>query len=328
MKSFLEKQIKLLKYTSASDGDDSYPGTILQPVRTLKRAEELCLEKAGGYYDRNDINNAVHISVGPGTYYVDEPIMLPDDCSMTSTAGQYATVIQKKKGWERTNGVLVGSGNYVQGFSYMNFEVDNFDQPEGGFAIAYRPGALLRRSPYLRDSTQLSNFNRLDVEPPLNPFNSKGTILDLGQEFYLEPGHSAQSNFEIDDEVTFSSGATGYISYILDIDSNSQIYVRNLKGNVEVGDQLFAQRGGTGTVQSIGIDDFPNRLVGRGGGCLLADRAVLDTDSLYTYVLCFGFTPRTQNGTGYVAKTVLVSTVSVHCQSLLVRRSLLLTVAK
>ena len=299
---FSRKTEKSLKVHVASDGDDKNDGTILKPVRTLKRAEELALEKAGGSYNRNDINNAVHISVGPGTYYVDEPIALPDDCSMTSTAGQYATVIQKKPGWERTNGVLVGSGNYVQGFAYMNFEVDNFDQPEGGFAIAYRPGALLRRSPYIRDSSQLSNFNRLDVEPPLNPFNSKGTILDLGQEFYLEVGHSPQSQFEIDDEVTFSSGASGYVSYIADIDSNRQIYIRNLKGNVEVGDILYAQRGGTGTVESIGIDDFPNRLVGRGGGCLLADRAVLDTDSLYTYVLCFGFTPRTQNGTGYVAK--------------------------
>ncbi|MDB9980512.1 hypothetical protein OAD61_00220 [bacterium] len=299
---FSKKTEKSLKVHVASDGDDKYPGTILQPVRTLKRAEQLALQKAGGKYDRNDINNAVHISVGPGTYYVDEPIMLPDDCAMTSTAGQYATVIQKKPGWEKTNGVLVGSGCYVQGFGYMNFEVDNFDQPEGGFAIAYRPGALLRRSPYLRDSSQLSNFNRLDVEPPLNPFNSKGTILDLGQEFYLEVGHSSQNLFELDDEVTFSSGATGYVSYIDDIDANRQIYVRNLKGNVEVGDILYAQRGGTGTVEKIGIDDFPNRLVGRGGGCLLADRAVLDTDSLYTYVLCFGFTPRTQNGTGYVAK--------------------------
>ena len=299
---FSKKTEKSLKVHVASDGDDKYPGTILQPVRTLKRAEELALQKAGGKYDRNDINNAVHISVGPGTYYVDEPISLPDDCAITSTAGQYATLIQKKPGWEKTNGILVGSGCYVQGFGYMNFEVDNFDQPEGGFAIAYRPGALLRRSPYLRDSSQLSNFNRLDVEPPLNPFNSKGTILDLGQEFYLVAGHSAQNQFEIDDEVTFSSGATGYISYIDDIDANRQIYVRNLKGNVNIGDILYAQRGGTGSVESIGIDDFPNRLVGRGGGCLLADRAVLDTDSLYTYVLCFGFTPRTQNGTGYVAK--------------------------
>tara|TARA_R110000868_G_scaffold83300_8_gene235186 strand:+ start:660 stop:11768 length:11109 start_codon:yes stop_codon:yes gene_type:complete len=293
---------KALKVHVAADGDDRYPGTILQPVRSIKRAAEIALEKAGGQYDRNDIDHAVHISVGPGAYYVEEPIALPDDCSLTSTAGQYATVIRKSPGYERTNGILVGSGCYVQGFGYMNFEVDNFDYPEGGFAIAYRPGALLRRSPYIRDSSQLSNFNRLDVEPALNPFNSKGSISDLGQEFYLAVGHSAQTLFEIDDEVTFSSGATGFISYIADINSNRQIYIRNLKGNVEIGDMLYAQRGGTGTVESIGIDDFPNRAVGRGGGCLLADRAVLDTDSLYTYVLCFGFTPRTQNGTGYVAK--------------------------
>jgi hypothetical protein len=293
---------KALKVHVAVDGDDNNPGTLLKPVKTLARASQLAIEKAGGVTDRNALNSAVHISVGPGTYYVDDPIVLPDDCSMTSTAGQYATVIEKKPGYERTNGVLVGSGCYVQGFAYMNFEVDNFDYPEGGFAVAYRPGALLRRSPYIRDSSQLSNFNRLDVEPPLNPFNSKGTIADLGQEFYMVAGHSTQANFAIDDEVTFSSGASGFISYIADIDSNSQIYVRNLKGNVEPGDMLYAESGGTATIDRLGIDDFPNRLVGRGGGCMLADRRVLDPDSLYTYVLCFGFTPRTQNGMGYVAR--------------------------
>ena len=293
---------KALKVHVAIDGDDNNPGSILAPVKTLKRAAEIAVEKAGGVYDRNDVNNAVHISVGPGTHYVDEPVALPDDCSLTSTSGQYATVIEKLPGYEMTNGILVGSGCYVQGFSYTNFKVDNFDFPEGGFAIAYRPGALLRRSPYIRDSSQLSNFLRADIEPPLNPFNSKGTVFDLGQEFYFEPGHSPQNQFELDDEVTFSSGASGFITYVDDIDSNRQIYIRNLKGNVEPGDILYAQRGGTGTIQSIGIDDFPNRLVGRGGGCLLADRRVLDTDSLYTYVLCFGFTPRTQNGVGYVAR--------------------------
>ena len=293
---------KALKVHVAADGDDHYPGTILQPVRTLKRAAELALEKAGGSYDRNDINNAVHISVGPGVYWVDDPIWLPDDCSMSSTAGQYATLIRKKPGYERTNGILVGSGNYVQGFAYMDFEVDNFDYPEGGFAIAYRPNALLRRSPYIRDSSQLSNFRRLDVEPPLSPFNSKGTIADLGQEIFLEAGHSGQALWEIDDEVTFSSGATGYLSWNTDVDSDSRIYVRNLKGKINVGDHVYSQRGGTGIISEIGIDDFPNRLVGRGGGCLLADRRVLDPDSLYTYVLCFGFTPRSQNGMGYVAR--------------------------
>ena len=286
----------------AASGDDKNPGTSLQPVQTLERAFELCLEKAGGELNRNAINNAVHISVGPGTYYTKGNLMLPDDCSITSTAGQYATVIEALPGYENNNAILVGSGCYAQGFSYQNWKIDNFDFPEGGFAIAYRPGAKLLRSPYLRDSTQLSNFLRQDVEPPLNPYNSKGTLADLGQQFYLEAGHTGV--FAVDDEVKFSSGAVGYITYVDELATENEVYVRNLKNGVgfAVGDTITAESGGTGVVATIGIDDFPNRQVGRGGGCVLADRRVLDPDSLYTYVLCFGFTPRTQNGIGYVAR--------------------------
>jgi len=286
----------------AGSGDDANPGTMMQPVRTLERAFELCLEKAGGDLNRNAVNNAVHISVGPGTYYTKGNLMLPDDCSCTSTAGQYATVIELLPGYENNNGILVGSGGYVQGFGYQNFEVDNFDFPEGGFAIAYRPGAKLLRSPYLRDSTQLSNFRRQDVEPPLNPYNSKGTLADLGRQFYVDPSYTG--TFAVDDEVTFSSGAVGFITYVDTLATNNEIYVRNLKNGqgFKAGNTMTAESGGVATITSIGIDDFPNRLVGRGGGCVLADRRVLDTDSLYTYVLCFGFTPRTQNGLGYVAR--------------------------
>lgn len=289
-------------HVDAASGNDANPGTMLQPVQTLERAFELCLEKAGGSLDRNALNNSVHISAGPGTYYTKGNLALPDDCSITSTSGQYATVIEALPGYENNNAILVGSGCYTQGFSYMNWKVDNFDFPEGGFAIAYRPGAKLLRSPYLRDSTQLSNFVRADIEPPLNPYNSKGTLDDLGREFTLAAGHSGV--FAVDDEITFSSGAKAYVSYVADLAGNDKIHVRNLKNNrgFAVGDTVVAESGGTGTIEAIGIDDFPNRLVGRGGGCVLADRRVLDPDSLYTYVLCFGFTPRTQNGLGYVAR--------------------------
>jgi hypothetical protein len=284
----------------ASSGDDSWPGTTLQPVRTLERAFEICLEKAGGTYDRNAVNNAVHISVGPGTYYTKGNLKLPDDCVMTSTAGQYATVIEMLPGYESNNGVLVGSGCYVQGFSFQNFKVDNFDYPEGGFGIAYRPGAKLLRSPYIRDCSQLSNFLRQDVEPPLQPFNSKGTIADLGRELILAVGYTGV--FAEDDEIKFTSGAKGFISRSSELSSDRTIYVRNLKGKYQVGDTVYAESGGIGVIETIGIDDFPNPLVGRGGGVVLADRRVLDPDSLYTYVLTFGATPRTQNGIGYVAR--------------------------
>ena len=295
-------ETNLKVYVDADKGDDANPGSMLQPVLTLERASELAIEKAGGNVNRNAVNNAVHITVGPGTYYTKGNIALPDDCAMTSTAGQYATVIEALPGYENNNAILVGSGNYVQGFAFQNWKIDNFDYPEGGFAVAYRPGAKLLRSPYIRDSSQLSNFLREDVEPPLQPFNSKGNVLDLGREIFLEPGHTGA--FEVDDEITFSSGAKGFVSWTDDLAGESKIYVRNLKNNrgFVVGDTVRCESGGVGTVAEIGIDDFPNPLVGRGGGCMLADRRVLDPDSLYTYVLCFGFTPRSQNGMGYVAR--------------------------
>ena len=290
-------------HVDAASGDDKNPGTQLAPVKTLERGCELMLEKAGGSFDRNALNNAVHMSVGPGAYYTKGELAIPDDCSVTSTAGQYATVIEALPGYENNNCWLVGSGNYVQGFGYQNWKIDNFDFPEGGFAVAYRPGAKLLRSPYIRDSSQLSNFNRVDVEPPLNPYNSKGTLDDLGREFTLS-NVSSVAGFAVDDEITFSSGAVGFVSYVSELASDNKIHVRNLKNNkgFAVGDTITSESGGTATIDVIGIDDFPNRLVGRGGGCLLADRRVLDPDSLYTYVLCFGFTPRSQNGMGYVAR--------------------------
>jgi len=45
-----------------------------------------------------------------------------------------------------------------------------------------------------------------------------------------------------------------------------------------------------------------NPLVGKGGGVLLADRAVLNPNSKFPYMLAFGATPRSPNGLGYVAK--------------------------
>lgn len=194
-------------------------GSQLQPFKTLEEAFEYAQENA-----------PVGISVLPGTYYTDGNLPLPDYCAIVSTNGQYVTNIVMNEGFESENAILVGSGGYVQGFAFNNMEIDNFDNPTGGFGVAFRPNATILRSPYIRDCSQISNYNRETIAAPLSPRNSQGTIADLGG------------------------------------------------------------------------DDFPNPLVGRGGGVILADRAVLNQDSIFTYVLAFGATPRSPNGLGYVAK--------------------------
>jgi hypothetical protein len=213
------------KSTKVYISEDGYSantanGSYMKPYNTLE----------DGFAAAQRSLTPVAISVLPGNYYTRGNLALPDDCSVVSTNGQYATNVIMQEGYEVNNCFLVGSGCYVQGFAFIGQQVDNFDDPTKGFAVGYRPGATILRSPYIRDSSQISNYRRNTIAAPLNPVNTLGTITDLG-----------------------------------------------------------------GT-------DHPNALVGRGGGMLIADRSLLNPNSIFPYMLAFGATPRSPNGLGYVAK--------------------------
>jgi len=202
--SGLLKTTKLYVDSSVvSSGNGSY-GT---PLKTLEEAFNLA----------QAAQNPVSISVLPGTHTTNGNLALPDNCSIVSTSGQYSTTIAMNDGYEEENCILVGSGCYVQGFAFTNMRVDDLDNPTKGFAVAFRPGALILRSPYIRDISQISNYRRVAIAAPLDPNNG-------------------------------------------------------------------------------------NPLVGKGGGVLLADRSVLNQNSIFPYMLAFGATPRSPNGIGYVAK--------------------------
>jgi hypothetical protein len=218
----IAKKFKKTKkiYVSEDADIDLANGSYLRPYKTLEQA----------FDSIQNTEVSVAITVLPGDYFTDGNLSLPDECTLVSSNGQYATKIIMNSGAKNNNCVLVGSACYVQGFSFDGLEVDNFDEPTGGFAIAFRPGATIKRSPYIRDCSQISNYRRESIAAPLNPRNSLG-----GQE-------------------------------------------------------------------DLGGDDFPNALVGRGGGMLLADRSILNQNSIFPYMLAFGATPRSPNGLGYVAK--------------------------
>ena len=297
---------KALKVYVSVDGDDENNGSYLAPVKTLERAVEMAQAASRtvipGVLGRPNVN----ITVNPGTYYTYGELELPDFCSMTSSTGQYTTTIQMYEGYETKNCILVGNGCYVQGFSFFNNRVDNFDYPSGGFAFAFRPGVRFTRSPYVRDCSQISNYFERDNPPLLNPFNSKGTTEDLGFEITIENvvdrlGNPSVLDFEVGDEIKTSNGVTGIISRVEEI-ADGVIFIRNNVGTFELDTTIETSSGGVAKISAIGEEDFPNKEVGRGGGMILADREACDPDSIFTYFLCFGATPRTQNGLGYVAK--------------------------
>lgn len=214
--TYSELQNELLETFSRANkiyvATDGFPvgeanGSYFKPYNTLEAAFAVAQES----------EVPVSISVLPGTYYTNGNLALPDYCSIVSTSGQYSTKIVMNEGYEEENCILVGSGSYVQGFAFDNLRVDDLDEPSKGFAVAFRPGALILRSPYIRDISQISNYNRQAIAAPLDPVNA-------------------------------------------------------------------------------------NPLVGNGGGVLLADRSVLNQNSIFPYMLAFGATPRSPNGIGYVAK--------------------------
>lgn len=274
-----------------TEGNDNNSGSYLEPVATLEKAVQMAQAAAAE-------GIATAISVLPGDYYTNGNLALPDLCTMVSTNGQYATKIIMNPGYEKENCILLGSGCYVQGFSFFNLQVDNFDYPSKGFAFAFRPGVRIIRSPYVRDSSQLSNYFSREIAPLLKPTNSKGTIEDLGYEITIS---SVSGNFEVGDSITTSDGVTGFVSRNEEIGSGV-IYIRNNIGDLNAGTTINSSSGGSATITAVGEEDFPNKEVGRGGGMILADRSVVDQDSIFPYILAFGATPRTQNGLGYVAK--------------------------
>ena len=212
----LKKTNKVYVSADASIGGN---GSYMKPYQTLEEAFEFM----------NTLTYPISISVMPGNYYTEGNLSLPDKCSVVSTNGQYATNIHLYNpnngpgpDWQlydpiEENCFLVGSGCYIQGFGFRNMRVDSFENPTKGFAVAFRPGAAILRSPYIKDCSQVSNYNSRSVAAPLDPINA-------------------------------------------------------------------------------------NPLVGRGGGMLLADRSILDPDTIFPYMLSFGATPRSPNGMGYVAK--------------------------
>lgn len=310
---------KANKVYVSNEGNDSDSGSYLKPVATLERAFELAQIAAtggipSGYPGGTGTGIPTSITVLPGDYYTNGNLSLPDRCSIVSSNGQYATRIIMNPGYERENCILLGSGCYAQGFSFFNLIVDNFDYPSKGFAFAFRPGVRILRSPYVRDCSQISNYIGREIPPLLNPFNSRGTIEDLGYEIEIS---GVTGTWEVGDSVSANNGVTGFVSRVEEIGSGT-IYIRNNSGDLQVGSLITSSSGGTAIIDVVGEEDYPNKEVGRGGGLLLADRAVVDQDSLFPYMLAFGATPRTQNGIGYVAKNGAgingISSLSIFCR--------------
>ncbi len=100
---------------------------------------EKALEEAT---DRNGLLTL--IDIGPGEYETEGHLDMPDNCMIRSV---HRTVIFKPKaGFEQRNVFRMGSGCFIEGPLFEGWQLDSLDNPTEGFAISFRPGAVITSS--------------------------------------------------------------------------------------------------------------------------------------------------------------------------------------
>jgi hypothetical protein len=149
----------------SKSGDDANDGTTwTNSLATLEQA--LALATARKLADPAAITL---IDVGPGRYQTRGHLDMPDDCVIRCV--HRTAILFPEPTWEQRNVIRMGSGCFVEGFLIEGFQLDSLTNPSEGFAVSFRPGAVLRRVPYAHKIAVRTPPSWDTVPPPLNPFS-------------------------------------------------------------------------------------------------------------------------------------------------------------
>jgi len=118
--------------------------------------------------------NVTLIDIGPGIYQTEGHLDMPDNSMIR--AAHRTVVIRPKPGFEERNVFRMGSGCFIEGPIFEDFRVNDMNNPTEGFAISFRPGAVIRRAPYAHKiAVRNTPFWSL-VPPPLDRANANPLV--------------------------------------------------------------------------------------------------------------------------------------------------------
>ena len=120
------------------------------------------------------------IDVGAGRYDTEGHLDMPDDTIIRGV--HRSVVVRPVLGYEETNQFRMGSGCFIEGIIFEGWRLDSLDNPTEGFAVSFRPGAVIRRVPYAHKIAIRTIPTWGTVPPPLNaelgnPFVPRGAGL-------------------------------------------------------------------------------------------------------------------------------------------------------
>ena len=122
------------------------------------------------------------VIVQPGEYIVQPDTNIPPNCTLYGYDLR-ATKVSLPPGLQENNMFRLDSGCKVRGFTFTNLQHEAYSlddgPPQKGFAFVFKPGALITRSPYISDCSQLHNFTQEQMSLPIdrnagNPLMPRG----------------------------------------------------------------------------------------------------------------------------------------------------------
>jgi hypothetical protein len=114
------------------------------------------------------------VEVGPGVYETEGHIDMPDNTVIKSA--HRTAIFRPKPGFEERNVFRMGSGCFIEGLLFEDFRLDDMDNPTEGFAVSFRPGAVIRRTPYAHKIACRTTPYWGVVPPPLDRTNGNPLV--------------------------------------------------------------------------------------------------------------------------------------------------------
>jgi hypothetical protein len=149
----------------STNGNDTNDGKSWESsVLTIEKALEIA----------NDRGELTLIDIAPGVYETEGHLDMPDN---TIVRCAHRTVkIRPKIGFEERNVFRMGSGCFIEGPIFEDWRLDDLENPTEGFAISFRPGAVITRAPYAHKIAVRTTPYWTFVPPPLDRDNANPLV--------------------------------------------------------------------------------------------------------------------------------------------------------
>ena len=109
------------------------------------------------------------IDIGPGEYLTEGNLDLPDNCMIRAV--HRTVIIKPKAGFAQRNVFRMGSGCFIEGPLFEGWQLDSLTNPTVGFAVSFRPGAVITRAPYAHKIAIRTPPYWGVIAPPLDRLN-------------------------------------------------------------------------------------------------------------------------------------------------------------